>query len=225
VRPFEGVGIAQRVVVALGADVPRPLFRSFVRHSLHRLAARRARLPDRMEHGHLFPLRWHSSSADVGGSSWPMKILVGFTHYCDLLDSATAEHSTLGSDVEGGVSWSRSSTEVWPNGYAVWQKRLIRSPGVVSWISPSGMTPGVVSGRHPDRPSGRCRRLARRRLHRASPDPARPDAHAPVVLDGGAARPRSSVAAFPQCAKRAANGRLPRTLRAQPVVLASPARI
>jgi hypothetical protein len=167
VRPFEGVGIAQRVVVALGADVPRPLFRSFVRHSLHRLAARRARLPDRMEHGHLFPLRWHSSLADIGSSSWPMKSWSRSRTIGSLLDSATAEHSTLAVMLRG-VSWSRSFTEVWPNGSAVWPKRLIRSPGVVSWISPSGMTPGAVSGRHPDRPSGHCGRLARRRLHRAS---------------------------------------------------------
>jgi hypothetical protein len=55
VRPFERVGVAQRVVVAVGADVPRSAFRSCVRHSFHRLAARGARLPDRMEHGHLFP--------------------------------------------------------------------------------------------------------------------------------------------------------------------------
>jgi hypothetical protein len=82
VRPFEGVGVAQRVVVAIGPDVPRPLFRSFVGHKLHRLAARGHAFRTGWSMAICFPLRCNSSSTDVGGSSWPMKILVGFTHYC-----------------------------------------------------------------------------------------------------------------------------------------------
>lgn len=52
-RPFAGRRVVQRVVVAIGADVPLSPLLSFVAHSLHRPAARRARLPDRIEHCHL----------------------------------------------------------------------------------------------------------------------------------------------------------------------------
>src|SRR4051812_21834264 len=50
-----------------------------------------------------FPLRWHSSSADIGGSSRPMKSWSRSRSIAGLLDSATAGRSTLGSDVEGRV--------------------------------------------------------------------------------------------------------------------------
>jgi hypothetical protein len=54
-----------RVVVAIGADIPRPTLPSFVRHSLIGLPHPRARLPDGIEHWHLISLRWQSTFADI----------------------------------------------------------------------------------------------------------------------------------------------------------------
>jgi hypothetical protein len=51
----------------------------------------------------VFPLRWHSSPAEIASSSWPTKIRSGSRTVARLLDSAAAQHSTLGSDVEGRV--------------------------------------------------------------------------------------------------------------------------
>ena len=51
----------------------------------------------------VFPLRWHSSSVEIASSSWPIKIRSGSRTVACLLDSVAAQHSTLGSDVEGCV--------------------------------------------------------------------------------------------------------------------------
>jgi hypothetical protein len=136
----------------------------------------------------VFPLRWHSSSVEIASSSWPIKIRSGSRTVARLLDSVAARHSTLGGDVDGRVMEQEFYRGLAQRVRGMAEKP-IRSPGVVSWISPTGMTAGD-SPRHPDRPSGRCRRLARRRLQRFSLGPARHDAHTRVVLDGAAARSR-----------------------------------
>lgn len=53
VRPPSGRRVVQRVIVAVGADVPLSPFGNIVGHDNHRPAARRARLPDRIAYCHL----------------------------------------------------------------------------------------------------------------------------------------------------------------------------
>ena len=56
IRPLAGRWVLQRVIGATGADVPQLPVADFIAHSLHRPAASRARLPDRIGHWHLvFP--------------------------------------------------------------------------------------------------------------------------------------------------------------------------
>src|SRR5258707_10222442 len=67
VGPLAGCRVVQRVVVAIGADVARPPLGGIVGHRSHRLAARRARLPDRIGRNHLnSPLPPELSSAAGG---------------------------------------------------------------------------------------------------------------------------------------------------------------
>jgi len=58
IRPLAGRRVLQRVIGATGADVPQLPVADFVAHSLHRPAASRARLPDRIGHW-----LWQSTSA------------------------------------------------------------------------------------------------------------------------------------------------------------------
>lgn len=69
-RPLAGCGVAQRIVVAGGADVALASARDVLWIGFHRLAARRARLPDRMENCHRYhPCRGQISSASRAETS------------------------------------------------------------------------------------------------------------------------------------------------------------
>jgi hypothetical protein len=171
VRPIAGLGVVQRVIVAIGADVSRPPSEASSDTAFIGLPhACRARLPERVEHGHLF-FPCDGTLVQPRSRAQADRRNPGHVHALLRAFLTPRPQSTqLLGVILRGVSWSRSSTEVWPKGSGVWRRRLIRSPGVVSWISPSGMTSGAASPRHPDRTSDRCQRLARARLHRASPD-------------------------------------------------------
>ena len=135
----------------------------------------------------VFPLRWHSSSVEIASSSWPIKIRSGSRTVARLLDSAAAQHSTLGSDVEGRVME-----------HEFYRGLAQRVRGMAEKADPFTRRRLLDLAKRYDSRGGQPSASGPTELPtpRTTPPaaifsgPARHDAHTRVVLDGAAARSR-----------------------------------